>query len=109
MYRDNRSLFTTQIMYESAYGSNEIATSSSTPLPGDAGMTTCRKLCRRPPPESLLEENRLDGGFVGLIVERLSADKSCQDDEPQRRGQNFIHDFNAARFLVELADIQSTR
>src|SRR3954447_3778520 len=58
---------------------------------------------------TLLEKDRLDGVFVGLIVERLSANQPCQDYEPQRRGQHFIHDFHAARFLVELPDTQSAR
>src|SRR5438270_7948658 len=56
---------------------------------------------------TLLEKDRLDNVFVGFIVERLSADHPRQDDEPQQRGQHFIHNFHAAKFLVELPDTQS--
>src|SRR4051794_16130192 len=48
---------------------------------------------------TLLEKDRLYGVFVGFIVERLSADQPRQDDKPQRRGQHFIHDFDAGHIL----------
>src|SRR3954447_22529043 len=56
---------------------------------------------------TLLEKDRLESGFVRLIVQRLRAYECWKGEEPQRHEQNVLRDTSAVMLFGTAPDAQS--